>query len=54
MQNYEVTVTVTYGITAESPTAAKQVAILHDFTIPGHDVLMVDYDYAVEESEEEV
>lgn len=53
MKLYEVTVTITYGISAESSAKAKQAVIAKDFDIEGHAVLMVDYDYDVRECEEE-
>ena len=49
--SYEVTVTVTFGVDADSPEEAKAKVIDGtDLAVFGFDVLMVDYDYDVEKS----
>ena len=51
---YEVTVTVTFCVEADTPDTAKAKVIEKtDFAKFGFDVAMVDYDYDVYECEEE-
>lgn len=49
----EVTIMITYAISEADPVKAKRIVAEHDFTITGHEVIMIDNDYDVEEKIEE-